>query len=205
MSKKQQQQDTTPTPLTPRTIETAKTETRIVLWFFFKWVFCPSITVVLWEHFANILRYEWKPTFFIDLFRTSVVAPFWRLFGGWTAYLSGFVELLKLNELYATIEKLMKSIGNLLLSVKEFFDGYTQIIKDYEWTLGSTIVGSVIIIALLVGIIYLFRERLRLRWVKLMEISRSCRTKLLSIIPYYGTKKNAIVVVVAPVSQSVST
>jgi len=177
-------------PLTPRTLENARNETRVVLWALFQWIFCPFIVTVLWEHFAEILLYEYKPTYFLDLLKITVVRPFWKLFGEWSAYLSGFVELLKLDKLLDTVWKIGESIFSLLWSVKLFVDGYTSIINEYQWTTSSTIVGSIIIIALLVVIIYLFRNSIRYHWVKMMELSRWFRCKVMNIIPYYGNKKN---------------
>lgn len=194
MSTNQTSQTKPDVPLTPRTRENAVSETKYIAWFVFKWVISPAILIILWEHFAEILKYEIKPTFLIDLFRIHVTGPFCKLFGEWVAYLSGFVELLKLNELFQTIEKIANSLWALLLSGGEFFKGYFQLIKTYEWSIGSTVVGSSIIAIIISSIIYIFRCPIYRRWVKIMNTIRSCRLWIQSRIPYYGVNKNNAII-----------
>ncbi len=169
-------------PITPRTRQATKDETIVIFWAIFKWVFCPFTITVLWEHFGEILKIEWKPTFFIDLSRTHIIEPLWRLFGEWLAYLSGFVELLKLKELFTTVEKLGQSLWNVLVSAKIFVESYTSIVTEYEWTMGSTIVGSALIFILISSIIYLLRNRIYIGWTKCMTTCRYYRLKINDMI-----------------------
>lgn len=149
-------------PLTPRgrggEQEVNPIDIRVRL--LFKWIGLSLIIIVLWEHFATILKFEWTPIYLINLVTDHIAEPLFNWLGAWWAYLSGYVEILHLTELLQTVWNILHAVGYLILSCRQFVVGYYEVIIEYEWT-PSTIIGSSVSLLILVCIlVYTFRERL---------------------------------------------
>lgn len=98
-----------------------------------------------YQHAARQLKWRHSPAKALTYAATKA-QMFWSWLGGRVAYLSRFLEVLKLGEIGYTIGELVKPTWDFAFAWLKFFSGYAAVIKnvDHKWLV---VAGSLVLAA----------------------------------------------------------
>lgn len=118
--------------------------------------FSVTTTIVLWEHFARISGFVYKPSWFIHQAK-NLIDYILQRFGCAFAWVSSVFEWLRLDELLISIGELYSAISSLILvSMTSAFLGYKNAILQYSWKPYVVFGGSCVLLGIIFFVINFF-------------------------------------------------
>lgn len=123
------------------------------------------VGVVLWQHFARVFDFPYKPSWAIDRLGDGIE---WALkwLGRLAALASSLFEWLKLDELLISIYEIFASLAHLVaVTMTSFIVGYLDTIVEYALTPAVVIGGSCFLVSMLIVLlaynVFSIRQRSR--------------------------------------------
>lgn len=111
-----------------------------------------------WEHWASMQKIMYKPTYYVDLTTEFSKEVFFQL-GKLFAWMSSFVDWLKLQKVAETLGTFVRSFIGLALSGFSFIEGYVSEILTYDISHNLIFFGSIILVALASYIAYIAHKK----------------------------------------------
>lgn len=137
------------------------------------------VSITLWQHFGVIFDIEITPVWILELiYSYGYVAA--KFLGSWFAVISSFIEYLKLSELFRSFLDVFVGVLNLCRLVADFFAGYIETVKHYEWSINTIVCGSLFLVSAIILFLCRFFPRMFepiTRFVKLVLIDNDRQTK----------------------------
>jgi len=109
--------------------------------------------IFAWEHWASMQKIVYKPTYYIDLTTEFFKELFFQL-GKLFAWMSSFVDWLKLQQIAETLGALIKSLTGLALTGFSFVEGYISEILTYNINRYLIFFGSGVLITIVCLVTY---------------------------------------------------
>lgn len=131
-----------------------------------------GLGLFLWEHFGRVLDLSFRPTIGINTI-IDILESFFTAIGSFFAKISSYLCWIKFQDLWITITDLYTSLFNLMTSPIYVIKGYVDTALGYIDSTYKIYIGSFLLIAIVLYVIY--RYRLSIPLVRSINIEISSK------------------------------